>query len=261
MNKIGIVAGVVACLFAGSVSAGGGGGMGRIVYDPTNHGENLVTAAKSTAMASTQAEQYAVQVKQLIAELRHLQKLGDGDVAATLSRLNNELQTYNALKSTLDSLHGNLTDEKQRLDYRITDWNQSGLTWEAYNEREKTYIQNKYGNLRLLWREEANMMDHTNQSYERIKQLQKQIPANDGIQQSLGTLNQYMDLVVGQNAMAQRIMIAKSHAETEDEVKKAAEEEKMLRIKEAAEAEYKRNNDEAARYLNEMGGLKDEIKR
>lgn len=76
-----IAAALVCCMASGQASAAG-----KIVFDPTNFGKNLITAAQSVKQTAQMAMQYKTMVDQYMTMLTNVKQLSREDVAIAVAR-------------------------------------------------------------------------------------------------------------------------------------------------------------------------------
>ncbi len=189
-------------------NAGGGPSLGNIVYDPTNHAENLVTAAQSVLSEMHLADQYVLQAQQYLTQIKQLEGLTQGELLANLKETQGDINTYKNYEAALETLYGSLNDANRRFRDRAMIADDEHLPWKDYYEREKALNNAAFDT-------DTAMLKHIDSNYERVQRIQKQIPRSSGIHQSMQTMNQYMDVVVGQNAMTQQLLAAQVRQQTE----------------------------------------------
>lgn len=173
---------------------------GDIVYDPTNHAENAVTAANSIRQLAQQVQAYTLQVQQYLNELQHLSHLPNDTINQVLKPYQDDLAAAQTLSQTLNSTLVNLNTLRSGFDNQFRQAAAQGVTPAQYLDREAQLAAWHGQNLQSVYQGQITAMQSVNDAYPRILMLQQQIPASAGMQQSFQTVNQHLNLLAGQNA-------------------------------------------------------------
>jgi P-type conjugative transfer protein TrbJ len=196
-------------VFPLAVEAGGRGGLGSIVYDPSNHRENIVAAAKATLSEMHQVDSYILQAQQYLTQLRQLESLGQGEILPNIRQTQADLNTFLTYKSALENLYGSLNTAHRRFTDHALVADSRNMTWREYAAREKTLNDAAFAT-------DAAMLQQIDANYQRMGRLQEQIVKSSGVHQSMQTMNQYMDVLAGQNAMLAQQLAAQGMIETHE---------------------------------------------
>jgi type IV secretion system protein TrbJ len=180
--------------------AGGGGALGEIVYDPTNHAENAVTAAQAVKQTINQVKAYALQLQQYLAELENLKKLPAAVIERNLKPYRTELDLVTQLHQELSSAHRDLQRLGAEFQQRLRQMAVLGMAPKDYLEHEIALASRQGRSLEAAFKSSIDTLHSVNDSFQRIRDLQGQISQSAGVQQSLQTLNQHLNLLAGQNA-------------------------------------------------------------
>lgn len=175
-------------------------GFGDIVYDPTNHVENALTAANSVRQVAQMVQSYTLQVQQYMNELQNLSHLPNDTLSQVLKPYQDDLAAAQALSQALGTTLTNLNTLQSSFDNQFRQMAVQGITPSQYLNREAQLAAWHGQNLQNVYQGQINAMQSVNDSYARVLKLQEQIPASAGMQQSFQTVNQHLNLLAGQNA-------------------------------------------------------------
>lgn len=189
--------------------AGGGGALGTIVYDPTNHAETAVTAANAVRQTAQQVQAYALQFQQYLNELEQLKKLPQDTLNQVLQPYADQMAAVQSLSQTLGNTLGQIQALQDMFTTQFRQMTAMGVTPNQYLDREMQIAQYRGQGVSTVFQNEVATLQSVNDSYARIRMLQDQIPASAGLQQSFQTVNQHLNLLAGQNA--QLIGLVASH--------------------------------------------------
>ncbi len=192
---------IASCIFSVQLAwAGGGGAMGTIVYDPTNHAETAVSAANAVRQTAQMVQAYTLQIQQYLNELEHLKKLPQEALDQVLKPYADDIAAAQSLSQTLGSTLGQINDLQNSFTAQFRQMVAMGLSPSQYMDREMQIAQFRGQSINSVFQNEVGIMQSVNDSYARIRKLQEQIPASSGLQQSFQTVNQHLNLLAGQNA-------------------------------------------------------------
>jgi len=180
--------------------AGGGGAMGTIVYDPTNHVETALTAANAVRQTVQMVQAYTLQIQQYLNELENLKRLPQETLDQVLNSYTNDIAVAQSLSQTLSSTLGQINSLQDSFTVQFRQMAAMGLSPNQYMDREMQIAKFRGQSISSVYQNEVGIMQSVNDSYGRIRKLQEQIPASSGLQQSFQTVNQHLNLLAGQNA-------------------------------------------------------------
>lgn len=179
--------------------SGQGHAFGMLVYDPINHIETAITAANAVRQTAQQMVSYMVQLQQLATQIQNIRSLPVNVMAQILAPYEQQmanaqslLQTLTVTAQQLQSLKATLTGQAQQM----AAWQQTPQT---YLQNEVQFNQTQGQGLGAALQNELMTLQGLRVSYGQIQSLQTQIPAAVGMQQSLQTVNQHLNLLAGQN--------------------------------------------------------------
>jgi P-type conjugative transfer protein TrbJ len=248
-----LLAGLISCIcLAQPAGAGGGGAMGTIVYDPTNHAETALTAANAVRQTAQMVQAYTLQIQQYLNELENLKRLPQETLDQVLSSYSNEIATAQSLSQTLGNTLGQINTLQDSFTAQFRQMAAMGLSPNQYMDREMQIAQFRGQSISSVYQNEVSIMQSVNDSYARIRMLQEQIPASSGLQQSFQTTNQHLNLLAGQNALLISLIAghqANASAHLQDEAKANAM---------AGEIIQKRHQDEALKVQQLHQQLRDQ---
>ncbi|WP_297456377.1 hypothetical protein [Ferrovum sp.] len=191
----GWMTGMVGLLWTGSLQA-----MGMVVYDPINHIETALTAANAVQQTAQQVQAYLIQLQQFGAQMRNLQTLPQAVLAQVLLPYTQQSAMAQTLVQTLAVTGQQITALQQTLLDQSRQMNALQLTPQDYLAREIQWSQTQGNGLGATLQGEVGVLQGLSGSYAQLQQLQGQIGATGGMQQSLQTANQHLNLLAGQNA-------------------------------------------------------------
>ncbi len=197
------------CALCLQVQAGGGGAMGTIVYDPTNHAETAISAANAVRQTAQMVQSYALQFQQYLNELEQLKKLPQDTLGQVLQPYTDQMAAVQSLSQTLNDTLGQVEALQGMFTTQFRQMAAQGLSPNQYMDREMQIAQYRGQGIGTVFQNEVTTLQSVNDSYARIRLLQNQIPASAGLQQSFQTVNQHLNLLAGQNA--QLIGLIASH--------------------------------------------------
>jgi type IV secretion system protein TrbJ len=217
---------ILALLVAlGSDAATAGGdsvGFGSIVYDPTNHAENAITAVQSVRQTATQLQSYALQIRQYLATLENLKRIPQSALDDVLRPYREELAGVESLYRELRGAHGELLKLQRELDHHLRQIGSMKMDPKAYLEYEMKLSQRRGQGFDAAFQGNLATLQSVNQSYQRIKTLQSHIAGSVGALQSMQTMNEHLNLLAGQNAEL-ITLVASSEASLAAKAKQDAE--------------------------------------
>jgi type IV secretion system protein TrbJ len=196
-------AALVCCLaqlgfWAPSVSCGGGGA--SIVYDPINHVENAAAAVEAIKQTAGQIQAYALQAQQYAAQLQNLKRLPDEILQRALKPYQDEAKAATQLYSELKSAYRDVKSLQSGFQSRLREIGALKLSPKEYLDHEIRLAERKGSGWEEAFRGDLAALQSVNDDFARIKSLQAQIGASVGVQQSMQSLNEHLNLLAGQNA-------------------------------------------------------------
>jgi P-type conjugative transfer protein TrbJ len=224
---------------------------GKIVFDPTNFSKNIVTASSSLKIEAEEVKQRIQQYKQLQTMYDNLKKIDPSKYDPQVTNIADALKTYNLYKASLNEVNKALGDEGDYLDNLRKNYVLSG---EGKFEDYLNVLQKRSDSGNAKAKQLLNMSESVSKNVEntakRRSELQKQISNSEGVLQSSQTTNQYLDVIVSQNAEMATLMSENLRAMAEerklkaiqDENKKKYEEEYSKKSKEGVDTFYDRWN-------------------
>jgi len=182
--------------------------------------DGAVTAAKTVEQYRLQLEQYQTQ----LANLARLPALPAG-LGADVTKAYNDLTSY---KVALTRLQGSLGQQTSAIDQRLAEARLSGRGWQTYVQSVASDVANQKDRAIERLRYEEKVLAQVQSDYEFARNLQAQIPATVGQQQSLQLLNAQMNRVVTQNAKMLEVISAQIGTTAEADARKAVERTQLM---------------------------------
>jgi flagellar biosynthesis/type III secretory pathway chaperone len=205
------------------------GPVSNIIYDPTNHAKNLLSAEQSgqqvlemikaaMTLANTVDELGRSRAQEVTSVL-----FGSGPVtAAEVARRMSELQRFH---SDLERLNGGLKDMKSRFDVRFNSAQRLNLSMKDYYEGVVRNADQGVRAAQLLVDADRKTMQRVSATYGQIQQWQRGLPNVESQVAGLQRLNGQMNLLVAQNGEVLAMMARESSAEAEKSMMEAADAE------------------------------------
>lgn len=186
-------------------SAQATGGFGGIVYDPTNHVENIATALQT-------AQQYALDLRRFEAEFRAMMNL-DQYLGNSLLALND----YQALVNDVNALSNRLRDADRFLTDLHRDLAVSpAQNWEDYHRLRRTQAEAGQAHAEARFRHAADIMNGVDDQYERMREAERRVPQIEGTREGFQQLSAQMSMVTRQNAQMLELVSSQTMAESEE---------------------------------------------
>lgn len=186
-----------ACL---AFSLFGGSGIGSIVYDPTNHLETAVSAEQAVRQTALQVRAEIQRLQQLAVELQQLKALPRETVQAALADWSGQLGVLAATAGQLHDIDTQLLQSQQRSADQLRQISALGVSPRAWLAAVAERAARSQQGAETLFSAERQGLAMLANSRVALTRLQAQIPASAGVQQSMQTTNQYLDLLAGQSA-------------------------------------------------------------
>ena len=243
-NKRGSPAALLCCvaqLGLWTAPAWCGGGGASIVYDPINHIENAAAAVEAIKQTAGQIQAYALQAQQYAAQLQNLKRLPDEILQRTLKPYQDEAKAAMQLYGELKVAYRDVKSLQSGFQSRLREIGALKLSAKEYMDHEIRLAERKGLGWEQAFRGDLAALQSVNDDFARIKSLQAQIGASVGVQQSMQSLNEHLNLLAGQNAqlvglVASRQALLASQAKVESDVDAAntdyqlrrAEQERVL---------------------------------
>lgn len=197
----------------------GGGGMGGVVFDPSNFGKNTLTAAQTAMLVDSELEQLLLNQinSQALSGFNFRDGMNVNDVAN--------------LRSAVNNLYGALGEENSVIQNRYQQYAASNLSWTDYAAREQRLAADRKDRAEVAFIRERQAIDNVKQQTALVKQLQSKTASSTGQLQSLQNLNEHMNLVAQQNAMLiEHFSMAEMNKQTKEVETQAVEARKAEKI-------------------------------
>jgi P-type conjugative transfer protein TrbJ len=193
---------------------GGGGGLGGIVYDPTNFVQTSISAGEAVKQTALQVQAEIQRLQQLSAALQQLKTLPQEVIQQTLKDSLQQITILQQGSALMSSITSEVDGIKQLYSARLRQMATMGLSPSDYLtfEVQLAQLQNKHQS--ALVDQDQQVLAGIQQSMERLKNLQAQIPASSGVHQSMQTTNQYLDLLAGQSTQLLQLTASQASAST-----------------------------------------------
>jgi len=185
--------------FSSITQAGGGGGGGGGATEMTqlaNHGELISQVANS--------------MRQVTNEIQMLNQLANGlNPAAILSQslgLQGQARDLLNLYSASTQLYGSLSNEQNFLNGIQNAWGASNLSMQDWIVREAQLAAQGNQMAQNTFNQAQTVFQQVQNDIQRRQALANQASGNPTLNQQVGTTNQYLDLLAGQNAAVMQML-------------------------------------------------------
>lgn len=176
-----------------------GGGLGPIVFDPSNFSQNTITAAQTVKMVAQQVQAYVLQLKQYQTELQNLIPTSAADLAG-LAWNTKELGEAMKFAGELQSLYGTLQQAKSAVDLRINEARTLNMSWPQYQSLMSRQISDGSAYQKQRLDNERRILQRVQGDYEAASTFASRISGTEGIHESVGLMNAQMNRMLVQNA-------------------------------------------------------------
>jgi P-type conjugative transfer protein TrbJ len=193
---------------------GGGGGLGGIVYDPTNFVQTSISAGEAVKQTALQVQAEIQRLQQLSAALQQLKTLPQEVIQQTLKDSLQQITVLQQGSALMASISTEVDGIKQLYSSRLRQMAALGLSPSDYLQYEIQLAQLQNKNQSVLMDQDQQVLAGVQKSMDRLQSLQAQIPASSGVQQSMQTTNQYLDLLAGQSIQLIQLTASQAAANT-----------------------------------------------
>jgi conjugal transfer/entry exclusion protein len=186
-----------------------------IVFDPTNFGQNIITAAKAVKGEIYQDTNIVYQYQMMANQLLQSTSLNAGAMKDAYNEITGDISQISQYKDTLTQLYGSLQDGAQWIGHvqnLISTSGKSPTQW--YTDMRTLYDQ---GNAVAtnIFQMGNNIMTHTQELAQRRAQLQSQLSLSPTQQATAQLTTHYLDIVSSQNADMLQLMAAKAQQDAQ----------------------------------------------
>ncbi len=214
-----LAAATLAALSLIGTTGSGGGGLGGVVFDPSNFGKNTLTAAQTAMLVDSELEQLLLNQinSQALSGFNFRDGMNVNDIAN--------------LRSAVNNLYGALGEENSIIQNRYQQYATSNLSWKDYAAREQRLAADRKDRAEVAFIRERQAIDNVKQQTALVKQLQSKTASSTGQLQSLQNLNEHMNLVAQQNAMLiEHFSMAEMNKQTKEVESQAIDARKAEKI-------------------------------
>lgn len=182
------------------------GGFGKIVYDPANHAESILTAARMAKSLTNEAQQIANQIKQYEDMLRHGRQITNGqwgEIKGLLNQLSGVTAQGDALAYSMNDLEGMF--KASFPGYKApSDW---GKEYEAWTKNGLDTIKGVLAGLGIQHQQMASEQD-------RLKAIQSLSDGAVGRMQALQAGNMIANEQAQQMAKLRQLVMMQTNAQS-----------------------------------------------
>jgi conjugal transfer/entry exclusion protein len=193
--RVAIGFGAAVVFYAASVSAGVAGGM--LTFDPTNWIQNELSATNSIRTVANQVREYQAWLRQLAYDAKNMKDLSN---YKTLGGIQDQLYRLQAFSGALGQLRGGLNNAGTDVMQQYRSYVSSDLTPRQYLQEQTQQNANTYGMAYGSYQQaKQELTQGIPRSWNRVRQLSRQIPKIQGINANMKLLNEQMNQLLRQN--------------------------------------------------------------
>ncbi len=184
-------------------------GFNDIVYDPTNHAENILTAARSLEQINNQVQQLANEAEMLINQAKNLTSLPSsvaGELQGSLGEIDQLIQEAEGIAydvSEIDSTYRELFPEEYAA---------SASTSQILQDAQQSWQQARYG-FRDALKVQAEVVDEIRSDAQTLNRLIGESQNAVGNLQAVQAGNQLTALAAKQSMQLQSLLAASARAD------------------------------------------------
>ncbi len=197
------------------------GGGGDIVYDPTNHAENLLTAARTLEMIHNQIQQLQNEAQMLINMAKHLERLDH----SSLSQLNLAINQINILMQQAQGIAFDVQAAEQAFARYFPEQYQATVTYDELAADARQRWQYSMDAFRQTLRVQSHISQGVVADQQLLSVLVTESQGAAGMLQAQQSTNQLIALTSQQTAKTHQLLAAQYRADALDRARRAAAQE------------------------------------
>lgn len=245
--------GIILMFFAASFNAnagGGGGAMSSIVFDPTNHVQTTISAARAVRAEVDRATQIYNQIQQYREQLLQNQITNPTVLASLLTQNAQDMNSMQSYVGGLGQLLNATSQQQTMAQNRIIDIRNSGLNFSDYAQREQERIAAGDQLRAQRMQQERAIMDSVANDTKFVQDMQSKIPTSVGLHDSARDMNTMLNKLVAQNSTIIQMQTTGS-AITDKE--KKDEDDRNAELQEAIKFQNDKDKGDVRNIINQMG--------
>lgn len=215
-----------------STSAFAGGGMGRIVYDPTNWAQNLATAESMAKQVSTAYRQLLNQYQQYDTMVRQLQGIDPGAVLRNIqdAMTPEDLANVRRALAAVEDLSADIRTVRESVNKRLDEAKLLKMNWSDYITWEGHRIGRSEEAAIKRVEAERHALERIEKDYAFVREQAAKIPMSAGVHESTQQLNVQMNRLIQQNAEVIRQLALANGSQAAERQLQEAEERKRAAV-------------------------------
>lgn len=181
---------------------------GKIVFDPSNFVKNTITSMQAVKSVAEQVKLYALEMQRYKTELEQAAKY---DANSLIFRnVDQDLKNSMQIINDLNSVYGSIESAKSIMEMEMRNYSMSRhKSFEDYVLAEQKRAEMEGKGRISAFQAERNAIQNAQNQMEQVQKMANQIKAPAGIQQSIQTTNQHLNLMSAQNAQLLQIIAQK----------------------------------------------------
>jgi type IV secretion system protein TrbJ len=217
---------VLVFLLNSNVFAGGGGLGGSIVFDPTNYGKNIITAAESIEHTRQQIQGNLTALYQYQEMYRQGKAIASGDINAIAGvvggqQLASTIADTRNLYSALSNLGGGVGDLQARYAYSMQMAQRAGLTLEQYLKNQAALSQRNVKSAQVQQEANVKAISYVDSTFKSVQELESSAAANTNNTALFQIMNKQMSVLNTTNAKVLEYMTRRDMDTRQQETDKA----------------------------------------
>lgn len=202
-----------------------------VVFDPSNYIKNTITSLQSIKSVAEQVKSYALQVQRYKTELEQVARLDPKSLV--LRNANEDLKNSVQLIKELDGVYGSVESAKSIMEMDMRNYSMSRhSSFDDYIHSEISRVDREGKGRVTAFQSERIAVQNAQTQMEQVHKIADQIKGPVGIQQSLQTANQQLNLMAAQNAQLMQVIASKQAL---DNQKAAMEAERERAVAESSD--------------------------
>lgn len=195
--KLSVITLAVSVVMTGapSISLAGGGMTGGAteITQLMNNAQLVMELAESTVQTGELQMQTITAIQQLWHDIENIKSIGDKFSKMNIETLKREVESLTGIQLHTTSMKGNLQQIAKFIEMRQIEAERAGMTGDQYVKVQQDLLESNNQNAIIRLENERRLIQGLQDDHREINRLASQIPANSGINQSIGLLNNQMN--------------------------------------------------------------------
>lgn len=179
-----------------------------VVFDPTNFVKNTITSLQSIKMVAEQVKNYALDVQRYKNELEQAAKFNPNSLV--FRDANEDLKNSLRLINELNGVYGSVESAKSVMEMEMRNYSMTRhKSFDEYLTAERSRVDKEGKGRMAAFQTERMAIENAQKQMAQVQEIAGQIKGPIGIQQSLQTANQQLNMMAAQNAQLMQVIASK----------------------------------------------------